>query len=178
MAKRFIMTAFAQDRIGIVADITKIIFDIGCNLEDTEMTQLEDEFALILLFTGEKEGIEDQLSNECRRLEREKGISAFVRELGAEVSKPLKSYTSHRIHAEGEDQAGIVYKISHFLANHSCNILKLHSHKRESPTSGTTIYTVEIDIQVPDKMSPDDLEQGLSDLGNEIHVDLILDEKK
>jgi glycine cleavage system transcriptional repressor len=52
MAKRFIMTAFAKDRIGLVADITKIIFDNECNLEDTEMTQLEDEFVIMLLFTG------------------------------------------------------------------------------------------------------------------------------
>lgn len=54
MAKRFIMTAFAQDRIGIVADITKIIFDAGCNLEDSEMTQLENEFALMLCLQPNK----------------------------------------------------------------------------------------------------------------------------
>ena len=66
MTKRFIMTAFAKDRLGLVADITKIVFQNGCNLENTRMTQLEDEFVIMLLFTGENEGLEDQISRDCR----------------------------------------------------------------------------------------------------------------
>lgn len=175
MAKRFIMTAFAQDRIGVVADITKIIYDSGCNLEDSEMTQLEDEFVLMLIFAGDKDGLEAQLSADCRRLEREKSITAFVRELGEEVKKPPAPYTKHHIHAEGLDHAGIIYKISEFFARNSCNILELHSRQRQSPKSGTPLYTVEIDVEVPDALSMDDLEQGLDDLSHEIHIDFFLD---
>jgi glycine cleavage system transcriptional repressor len=177
MAKRFIMTAFAQDRIGVVADITKIIFDSGCNLEDTEMTQLENEFAMILLFHGEKEreGLEEELAKECRRLEKEKGITAFVRKLEAEKPNPFESNDIHSIHVEGLDQAGIVYKISNFLASHSCNISHLHSHKRHSPESGTTLYTVKIEIGVPKEMPLDDLEQGLLNLGHEMHIEMTFD---
>ena len=72
MTKRFFMTAFAKDRVGLVADITKIIFDNDCNLEDTEMTQLADEFVIMLLFTGQNEGLIEQITKECRRLEKEK----------------------------------------------------------------------------------------------------------
>lgn len=175
MAKRFIMTAFTRDRKGVVADITKIIFDNGCNLEDTEMTQLEDEFVLILLFSGEKEGLKEQLSNDCRRLEKEKGISAYLRELEGEVTKHRVTDTIHTIHAEGLDQAGIVYKISNFLAGKSINILRLNSRRMPSPESGTTMYKVDIEIEVPNEMPLDNLEQGLSDLGNEMHIDLNLD---
>ena len=53
MENRFIMTAFGQDRPGIVADVTRLLFENGCNLEDTTMTQLADEFTLILLFTSQ-----------------------------------------------------------------------------------------------------------------------------
>ena len=178
MAKKFIMTAFAKDRIGLVADITKVIYENGCNLEDTEMTQLEDEFVIMLLFTGEGKDLAEQVAKDCRRLEREKGISAFVRELGEETFKPPKDAAIYSIHAEGADQAGIVYKISDFLAKHSLNILKLFSRKTLSPQSGTPIYTVEIRIEVPGQTPFDELEQGLSELGDEMHIEFNIDKDK
>ena len=75
------MTAFGEDRPGIVADVTRILYENGCNLEENSMTLLADEFTLILLFSCSSEGIEEELQRECRRLEREKGISAFLRPL-------------------------------------------------------------------------------------------------
>ena len=40
MQKKFIMTAFSKDRPGIVADVTEVIYENGCNLEDTTMTNM------------------------------------------------------------------------------------------------------------------------------------------
>jgi glycine cleavage system transcriptional repressor len=79
MEKKFIMTAFSKDRPGIVADITEALYENKCNLEDSTMTNILDEFAIILLFTGKGDSLKDQLLKECRRLEREKGITAFIR---------------------------------------------------------------------------------------------------
>ena len=56
MEKRFIMTAFGVDRPGIVADVTEELYEYGCNLEDTTMTSMLDEFALVLLFSGKGDG--------------------------------------------------------------------------------------------------------------------------
>ncbi|MCF8086140.1 MAG: hypothetical protein K9J48_04530 [Desulfohalobiaceae bacterium] len=50
MSQPDIMTAFGQDRVGIVAGYTRIMFDSGCNLEDSNMTRLSEEFGLILPF--------------------------------------------------------------------------------------------------------------------------------
>ncbi|MCP4219737.1 MAG: hypothetical protein GY765_34205 [bacterium] len=175
MAKRFIMTAFTKDRTGVVADTTKIIFDNKCNLEDTEMTQLEDEFVIMLVFTGDDTELYEKISADCRKLEREKEITAVVRELQEAPYNPLESYTTHTIYSEGIDQTGIVYKISLFLAEHSTNISKLISRRRLSPESGTTIYAVEIEVEVPVNTSLDELESGLSELGQTLHIDLRLD---
>ena len=79
MKQRFIMTAFGKDRPGIVADVTELIYESGCNLEDSHMTRLSDEFAMILLFSGNAEGLQDRLVKGCRRLEVEKDLSAYIR---------------------------------------------------------------------------------------------------
>jgi glycine cleavage system transcriptional repressor len=59
MDKKSIMTAFSKDRPGIVADVTEVIFDNGCNLEDSTMTNILDEFAIILLFAGEGDDLKN-----------------------------------------------------------------------------------------------------------------------
>jgi len=172
MDNRYIMTAFGQDRPGIVADVTKLLFDNGCNLEETTMTLLADEFTLILLFTSQEQGIEDLLLRECRRLERDKGISAFVRPLQQRREIRRDDLTSCVLHVEGEDQAGIVYKVSQFLADHGLNISNLQSSVKASPGSGTAIYVMDIHVQVPQELPMTNIETGLGSVADELHVDI------
>ena len=172
MHQRFIMTAFGKDRVGIVADVTRLLYQNDCNLEDTTMSMLADEFTLSLLFSCNRDDIEDQLSRDCRRLELEKGISAFIRPLPAQQRKNTKVFKTCILHIEGLDQAGIVYKTSQFLADHQLNILHLKSNAKASPESGATIYSMDIHIQVPEAASLDQIEEELNTVADELHVDI------
>jgi glycine cleavage system transcriptional repressor len=169
------MTAFGKDRPGVVADVTRIVYENGCNLEDSTMTLLMDEFAMILLFTGKGDTLSDDLSHECRRLEKEKDISAFFRVLGNRSVSRNTGFSRHTLHVEGIDHTGIVYHVSHHLAEHGINIASLSSHREPLPESGTTMYSMEIDIQVPAAQSHDNLKESLLRLGEKIHVDITLD---
>ena len=127
MEKKYILTTFCKDRPGIVADITEMLFENGCNLEDSTMTSMLDEFAIILLFSGKGERLEEQLLKDCRRLEREKGITAFLRPVEIKDEKATKIVYTKAISVEGVDQSGIVCKISRFLADNNINIEDLTS---------------------------------------------------
>jgi len=174
MEKKFIMTAFGEDRIGFVADLSRVIYENGCNLEDSTMTNLSDEFALILLFSGQEEGgLEDKLANECRRLEREKGISAFIRPVSSEAAAaPKEAFSTHTIHVEGLDQAGIVYKVSRYLADNNINIAYLNSKVDCSPESGAAIYSMEIQVEIPQGAPLENIEQELAQIADELNVDI------
>jgi glycine cleavage system transcriptional repressor len=173
--KKFVMTAFCKDRPGIVADITETIFENGCNLEDSTMTSMLDEFAIILLLSGKGDGIEKQLIKDCRRLEREKGITAFLRSVEVKDKKSRKKFYTKAINVDGVDQSGIVYKVSRFLADNNINIENLTSRRLISPETGTAIYSMEIKVQVPEKISLEQLEKGLSQVGEELNVEIIID---
>ena len=173
MEKKFIMTAIGKDRIGFVADLTRVIYENGCNLEDSTMTSLSDEFALILLFSGQEEGgLEDQLANDCRRLEREKGISAFIRPVSIGAAERREAFSSHTLHVEGLDQAGIVYKISRYLADNNINIAYLKSSRDSSPESGAAIYRMEIQVEISQGASLNNIQQELSQIADELNVDI------
>jgi glycine cleavage system transcriptional repressor len=174
MDQLYIMTAFGEDRPGVVADVTRIIYESGCNLEDSAMTLLMDEFAMILLFTGKGKTLSDDLTRECRRLEKEKGISAFFRTLGSRSASRNTGFSSHTLHVEGIDHTGIVYRVSSHLADLGINIANLSSHRELLPESGTAMYRMKIDIQVPTAQSLEDLSESLQRLAEEIHVDITL----
>jgi glycine cleavage system transcriptional repressor len=76
------------------------------------------------------------------------------------------------LHVEGEDQAGIVYKISQYLADHGLNICNLQSTVKASPGSGTTIYVMDIHVQVPEGMSMEQVQAGLSAVADDLNVDI------
>ena len=49
MTRRFVITAVGDDRPGIVAAFTGALLDLEANLEDTAMTLLEGQFAMVLV---------------------------------------------------------------------------------------------------------------------------------
>jgi len=49
MPKHVSISAMGKDRPGIVANFSKVLFQVGCNLEETSMLLLRGEFAMILI---------------------------------------------------------------------------------------------------------------------------------
>jgi len=172
MQHRYIMTAFGKDRPGIVADVTRILYENGCNLEDTTMSMLDDEFTINLLFSSTKSNIEAILSDACRELEEQKKISAFIRPIAGRHSAVQKGDYQCTIHVEGLDQAGIVYKVSQFLAKRSLNIVDLKSTVKTTPESGTALYLMDIHVQAPETTQLADIEEGLNMVAEQLNVEI------
>ncbi len=179
MSKKFLLTAFCKDRPGIVAEISEVIYANGCNLEDSAMTNLAGEFAILLLFaspaTADQDALQEKLSAQCHRLEREKGITAFIRPVSAEAPQPKTDIPTRTIYVHGEDQAGIVFKISRYLADNQINIRTLNSEVKLSPESGTAFYSMTLTVEIPPQTSVDSLEDGLSQIGEQLNVDVTVD---
>ena len=62
MQRWFILSAIGKDRPGLVADLARLVFEADANLEDSRMTILGTDFAVILLCSSTSEGAGDQLA--------------------------------------------------------------------------------------------------------------------
>ena len=51
----FIITAVGPDQPGMAHALAQRLFDAGCNLEDTTMTRLSGQFAMILVVSAPDE---------------------------------------------------------------------------------------------------------------------------
>lgn len=172
MQYRYILTAFGKDRPGIVADVTRVLYENGCNLEDTSMSMLSDEFTINLLFSSNDSQVETKLANDCRTLEQEKKISSFIRPLQGKRQSQASNTPIATIHVEGMDQAGIVYKISQYLCEQKLNILDLKSTVLVTPESGTALYQMDIHIQLSAASSVGQIEEGLNAVAEELNVEI------
>jgi len=174
MQSRYIMTAFGKDRPGIVADVTHLLYENNCNLEDTSMSMLADEFTINLLFSSNNDDIVSTLLEKCRDLEQQKNISAFIRPLKERRLPSQGNFSTCTLHVEGMDQAGIVFKISQFLSANSLNIVDLKSTMKVTPESGTALYLMDIHIQVPKSTSTKAFEEGLNIVAEELNVEITI----
>ena len=172
MRRWFAMSAIGRDRPGIVADLAELIYECDCNLEDSRMTILGSEFAVLLLLSGQGDDVERRLSSGCKRLEWEKRLTVFIRPL----DEPASAHPPRGVQLEcvvtGVDKAGIVARVARTIADHGANITDLHSDLRPEPESGTPMYTLRLRLIVPPERDVRVLRQALERVASELRVDL------
>ena len=175
MHRKFIMTAFGKDKPGSAAAVARMLYELGYNIEDTAMTRVAGEYAIILLFSGPEEGLQERLPKECRRLDIEKGIAVYVRPYTPPESVVRKPYTTHLVHLEGPDQPGIIYKVSQCLAENNVNIADLRSRIQYSPESGEARNSIRVEVEIPEGVELNTIREGLGRVANELNLAITLD---
>jgi glycine cleavage system transcriptional repressor len=177
MKQWFALSAIGRDRPGIVADLAELIYECDCNLEDSSMTVLGSEFAVLLLLTAEGQDAAARLASACKRLEWEKRLTVFFRPLDGE---PIPYRAAERaapyvLQATGVDKAGIVARFTRCLADHRVNISQMHTQSRPEPNTGTPIYTMRIVMDVPATVDESTLRERLEEVAHALHVEVALE---
>ena len=175
MKRWFALSAIGRDRPGIVADLAELIYECDCNLEDSSMTILGNEFAVLLLLTGEGDGVEQRLSAACKRVEWEKRLTVFFRPLDGEpLPHGVAESPGLELQATGVDKAGIVAKVARCLAKHNINITQMSTSSRPEPLAGTPIYSMRIAMAGPEGLNQHALRLELEDIAAALHIELDL----
>jgi glycine cleavage system transcriptional repressor len=173
----FALSAIGRDRPGIVADLAELIFECDCNLEDSSMTILGNEFAVLLLLSGEGEEVGRRLSAACKRLEWEKRLTVFFRPIDGEPAPRAADTASMICTVTGVDKAGIVARVARTLADHGANVTNLKTQARRGAESGTQIFTMQIELDVPRRVDRRALARDLERVAGELAVELTLAER-
>ncbi|NIQ38653.1 MAG: hypothetical protein GTN81_08685 [Proteobacteria bacterium] len=176
MRRYFAISAIGKDRPGIVADVAELIYKTGCNMEDSSMTILGNQFALLTLLSGKGEEVVHKLASGCKRLERDKNLTILftpIDSLEIHATQPTKGRT-YRLMAEGLDKAGIVFKVCRILAQYKANIVDMKTQFLPSPETGTPIYKMDIEMVIPEKVSIEDLTTELIGVGEQLAIEIQL----
>jgi glycine cleavage system transcriptional repressor len=167
------LSAIGQDQPGIVAALSKVLFEKNCNLEDSSMTRLNDDFAVLLL-VALPDGLEmESLRNAMKKVTAGLGLTLSLRELSStpngSVSMNSLAYT---LVVYGIDHPGIVYQISQCAADYKVNIVDLRTHVTN--TSDSSLYSMVMELEIPNATVVGHFLEKLNLLKKELKVDLTL----
>ncbi len=171
----FILSAIGSDRPGLVADLAQLVFDCDANLEDSRMTILGTDFAVILLCSSADKDATERIAVGAKRLERDHGLTILLRPLegGKRPPVPAPDTKLYRIEAVGEDRAGIVAGLCRVLANRGVNIAELTTHSRPGP-GGSPHYELMVLAEVPKNLDARALREALEQEGDRLVIDVAM----
>jgi glycine cleavage system transcriptional repressor len=120
--------------------------------------------------------VNQKLSFALKRLGGEKNLTVFYSPITFEEAYPkIKEETDRfKITTSGVDHAGIVFKVCRLLADRKVNIIDMETHRVLSAESGTPLFEMDMEVEVPRSISEQGLREDLHRLANELMIDLVL----
>ena len=165
-ARHVAVTVIGNDRPGIVAAVTRSLFDAGCNLEDVTSTILRGHFSMVLFVRVPDEmrasDLEERLDSVGKAMELVITVRA-VDETPVEVAAP-----THMVSVYGSDRPGIIYRVADILANDGANVTDLTS--RVIGSEEHPVYALMLEVALPG--SSEEIERDLSSLKAELGVEV------
>jgi glycine cleavage system transcriptional repressor len=159
----FALAAIGRDRPGIVAAVAKVLYEQGCNVEDSQMTLLRGNFSIMLVLASPEgstaDSLHEALSGACEGM----GLTFSVLDVEDTADVP---HPSHVLTVYGADKPGILYRVTQALAGAGVNITDLNSRLVGN------VYAVMLELAVAGDTA--DLEATLEAIAAEIGVDLTL----
>jgi len=170
MKTQVALSAIGRDRPGIVAGITKVLFEKGCNLEDSSMTLLKGDFAVQLLITLPDGFTTGQLSDAVRPVADSLGLTTVLREFKPDDLKAESGALPYTLIVYGGDRPGIVYKVTQAAASQGLNITDLRTHV--TGDAARPVYSLAMDVEAPSEKAARDFNADLERLKAELKVDI------
>lgn len=172
MKKMLSLSAIGKDRTGIVSSISKILFELGCNIEDSTMTLLSGQFAVILLLDCPKNSDILKLKSKLKTSLSKLDLSFSVTEVD-KPGKAKKNFGEYIIAVYGADKVGIVYNVSKYLADNKINITDVQtkiSGKKDK------IYIMLLEVNIPKMIKETKLRTQLDELAKKLDVEIFLNQ--
>jgi glycine cleavage system transcriptional repressor len=169
MDRTLVVTVVGDDRPGIVAGVTKALFDLGCNLEDVSSSILRGHFTMMLIVHAPSEVSVADAESSLGRVAGELDLIARVGEVG-DAHEGMTPPT-HVVSVYGADQPGIIFHVAQALATRGVNITDLRSRVLDS--GGQAAYVVMMEVVSPSGSLDDDLRSLRDELDVEVSVNRI-----
>ena len=146
MSTQLVISALGADRPGIVDELSNIVLTRQLNIEDSRMTVLGGEFAMLLLVSGETSAV-DALLEERPRLEEILQMQLMMKTTQSASSEtPTLPY---EVEVSAMDHPGIVHNLTRFFSQKKINIVNLQTEHYAAPHTGTPMFALHMTVSIP-----------------------------
>lgn len=133
------LTLVGKDQPGIVAEVSRVLFEMKGNLGEASMTRLGGNFTIMLMASIPEKisSVKEKLQPVCDKL----GLFFHLDEIEAGLHQHIEPDVRISIH--GSDKAGIVALATDALSEAGLNILNLESDVGGYPESPVYVMHIE-----------------------------------
>jgi len=164
MSQYISLTAIGKDKPGLVSAIAKVLFEYKCNIEESTMTILHGQFAMILILKLPANVAAKVLYAKLQKSAKSLDMSFSYSPLSSYSPKKRAFSNPYIISVYGSDKPGIVYNISAYLAQHKINITDVQT------TVSKKTYMMLIEADFPKKLSAETVSKELAVLARSLNV--------
>lgn len=170
--KKIVLSILGYDRPGIVASVSRILFEQRCNIEDVSQTILQTEFAGVFIASVPDRASEADLLARLRECLEPMGLAVLLKPMEAPGEWRAPPSESFVITTTGQDRLGLVAGITEIMARFQVNITSLRAAFRggPDPRRNTMIYEVDVPIDIDQAAFRAALRERAAALGLDISV--------
>ncbi|MGP0630732.1 glycine cleavage system protein R [Nitrospina sp. 32_T5] len=168
MENWFMLSMVGKDRPGIVARLSASLCRAGCNLGESSMAALSDNFTIMMMVHWE--GTQDELIGVVQPIGDNLGLTFNIHPVPGKLEHHRQPDIRVSIYAE--DRKGIVEDVTTALADAGLNILHLDSNFDEEPGSPKPTFYLHIEGTLSKGIEP--VEKALDTLCEEKRMNIQL----
>lgn len=175
MKQLLVISALGEDRPGIVDELSELILDAGCNIEDSRATVLGGEFAVMLLVSGQWNAVA-KLESGLPRAGETLGMQIFSRRTDVRGEQPDR--LPYMVEVVALDHPGIVHNLAHFFSVRGINIEELVTHTYPAAHTGSPMFAVTLTVGIPAKQHIGSLREEFLDHCDQLNLDAVMEPVK
>jgi len=175
MSQLIVLSAIGTDRTGVVQDITKVILACGGNIEESRMTTLGAEFAVLMLVSGSWHTL-SRLETALDKLTADENLTVSIRKTGARATH--EDYMPYAVDVVSLDQQGIVFSLADFFASRGIEIADVSTRRYSAAHTGAPMFAVQMAVNIPSAVTISQLRDDFLELCDRLNLDAILEPVK
>ncbi len=175
MSQLIVISAVGSDRTGVVQDLTKVILACGGNIEESRMTTLGAEFAMLLLVSGNWATL-NKLEQGLNKLGDGKNLTVSIRQTDSKLASGDRM--PYAVDIVSLDQQGIVFNLANFFATRDIEIADVATRSYAAAHTGSPMFSVQMAINVPATVHIAQLREEFLEICDRLNLDAILEPVK
>jgi len=168
MDEQLVITALGDDRPGIVDELSNVLFKHNLNIEDSRMSVLGGEFAVLLLVSGPEQSIDDFVAD-VTSLEESLNMKIMVKLTRSEPKHP--ALVAYAVKVVAIDNPGIVHNLASFFSSRQINIVDLNTERYSAAHTATPMFAVNMNINAPAEVPFEQLREEFINMCDDLNLD-------
>ncbi|NYR11213.1 glycine cleavage system transcriptional repressor [Pseudoalteromonas sp. MIP2626] len=166
---QIVLTAIGEDRSGIVSELTQLVSDCHCNIIDSRIAILGNEFTFIMLLSGDMSAI-SRIEHTLPTKAMELGLLTMMKRTASHNQGTFRA--GYTLEYTGTDTPGTLSKVTRFFADNNIIICSLKSDTYDDEEAVMRMRC-ELEFNIPVEVDVDQFKISFEKLSHLLNVDYI-----